>query len=421
MPYVSPEAIQLFKQGCTGKDIYKKKLSTLVGDPISKRQARAWYQYWREGAADSGSYEVGSIEPNSKEIEAVIKLAKNKPVSIKALSNALDRSETSIRAILAEMQLAGYNIDITQSEAHLSTRKWIAPSEVVEVPVARSTKAKIAVISDTHVGSKAEQHTHLMHFIRYALDKGYRDFAWPGDLTEGLKMRVGHELGMYIHSVDEIVQQLHRPFHLLGEYGARSYVIGGNHDFSIPRNCLIDPISTVCAAYDDVYFLGYDKADVPITDKVSFRMWHPDGAGANPVGKLQKSFQVLAQEEMLAQLGAQDTESSNVLITYVGHLHINSMLQHGKRVAMQTSCFQGITDFLERHALIPSVGGLLNEFEITDGGEITAWTIENKLYSPIKNDYLNYTIPNTRVPDDVPVMIQIMGIPQMEELYVERE
>jgi biotin operon repressor len=418
MPYVSAEAIRLFEQGSSAQDIYKKRITTLLGDPISKRQARAWHQYWREGIADTGSTEVGSVETNSMEVEAIIKLAKNRPISLKILSESLDRSENSIRAILAEMQAAGYNISVERAEAHLSTRKWIAPVEQVEAPIARSTRVKLAVVSDTHTGSKAEQHTHLMHFLNYALDKGYRDFAWPGDLTEGLGMRTGHELGMYVHTVDDIISLLHRPFRLLSQYGARSYVIGGNHDFSIPRNCKIDPISTVCAAYDDVYFLGYDKADVPITDKVSFRMWHPDGAGANPVGKLQKSFQVLAHEEMMAQLGSQDAESSNVLITFVGHLHINSMLQHGRRVAMQVSCFQGITDFLERHALIPSVGGHLFEFEITDGGELISWTVENKLYTPIKDDYLNHDIPSMRAIDTAPIMVRILGVPQGEKVNV---
>lgn len=416
MSYVSQEAIQLFEQGLTGKDIYKKKLLSLLGDPISKRQARAWHQAWREGRADPGSYEVGTVETNSMEVEAIIKLAKNRPISIKVLSDSLDRSESSIYSILKEMQASGYNISIEQAEAHLSTRKWIAPVERIEVPIAQSTRAKLAIAADWHVGSKAEQHTHLMNFLQYALDRGYRDFAFPGDLTEGLGMRVGHELGMYVHTVDDIIQLLHRPFRLLSQYGARSYVIGGNHDFTIPKNCKIDPISTVCAAYDDAYFLGYDKADVPITDKVSFRMWHPDGAGANPVGKLQKVFQVAAQEEMMAQLGSQDTEGSNVLFTFVGHLHINSTLQHGKRVAMQVSCFQGITDFLERHALIPSVGGHLVEMEITDNGEIASWTVENRLYTPVKNDWLNYDIPSARVIDEAPTMVRILGMPQMEKV-----
>jgi biotin operon repressor len=409
MPYVPQAALTRFELGDMPKDIHNAQIPTMLGDPVSLRQAQAWHLFWRTGIADPGSSEVGKVETSSSEMEAIVKLAKNKFISLRSLSAALDRSESTIQGILTEMQGLGYNIDFDEQQAHLSTKKWIAPVDKVADPIANAMHFKVAVASDWHVGSIYEQHTHLMNFLQYALDKGYRHFAIPGDLTEGLKMRVGHELGMYVHSVDAIVQLLHRPLRLLQEAGAQVYVIGGNHDFTIVRNCLSDPIWTACQAYDDVHFLGYDKADVPITDKVSFRMWHPDGAGQNPVGKLQKSFQVIAHEEMISQLGSQDTESSNVAMTFVGHLHIYSMLQHGRRAAMQVSCFQGMTDFLERHALIPSVGGHLVDLMLSDSGDVLSWAVENRLYAPIANDYKNYCIPSVYTVDTVNTLVRIQA------------
>ena len=63
---------------------------------------------------------------------------------------------------------------------------------------------KFAIMGDTQMGSKYAQITYLHSFYDLCEKEGVKDVYHTGDLTEGLKMRVGHEYELYTVSADDM-------------------------------------------------------------------------------------------------------------------------------------------------------------------------------------------------------------------------
>ena len=98
---------------------------------------------------------------------------------------------------------------------------------------------RFAVISDTHIGSKYTQLSYLNNFYNRLVMEGITKVYNAGDITEGLKMRPGHEYEVYTVSADEMRDDV------LKNYPCRdsitTYFITGNHDASIYKQRSIIP------------------------------------------------------------------------------------------------------------------------------------------------------------------------------------
>lgn len=414
MPYVPREAIELFIAGGGTEDIVSRKILTINGDPASPRTARRWRRYFLQGVADPGSDDPGiEVEVNQDEINRIIKIATNRFVSLREISTALDRSEASIQSMIVTMQNMGINIEMRETEANVSTKRSVLPIDEIEDPIADSMHLQFAIASDWHVGSIYEQRTHRYAFYRWAKSKGYTRMLVPGDLTEGLDMRPGHELGMFVHDVDSIDALLDEDFKVLADLGFRVYVIGGNHDAPIIRKHKTDVVWRACKRWDNVTFHGYDKYDLPITDRVSLRMWHPDGgAGVNPSNRIINAMRSLHIEDMIEMLGDELDEEglhgTNVKAIIGGHFHIYSALQYGNLFGVLVPSFQGQTDYLDRKPLTAMTGGVLLDLWLGDGGDVLSWSSQMRPYRPVLNDYKNYPLPECSVPDATEVMIKVV-------------
>lgn len=75
----------------------------------------------------------------------------------------------------------------------------VDPQDLKPVPKARN----IAVVSDTHLGHKRQQLTHLKEFYRIAKARGCECVIHAGDLTDGLSS--GHECERFLFTVDDVV------------------------------------------------------------------------------------------------------------------------------------------------------------------------------------------------------------------------
>lgn len=63
---------------------------------------------------------------------------------------------------------------------------------------------RFAIIGDTQIGSKYAQLTYLHNFYDLCEKEGITNVYHTGDITDGLKMRVGHEYELYEVSADEM-------------------------------------------------------------------------------------------------------------------------------------------------------------------------------------------------------------------------
>ena len=69
---------------------------------------------------------------------------------------------------------------------------------------------KFAVIGDTQIGSKYAQLTYLHNFYDLCAKEGIENVYHTGDITEGLKMRVGHEFELYSVSLLNIQRLINK-------------------------------------------------------------------------------------------------------------------------------------------------------------------------------------------------------------------
>lgn len=393
MPFVPQAAIDVFSrtQDNTPNDVVKAKIVNAVGEPCSARTARRWRRYFELGVADPASPVPGSeVEVTEGEIEAIYKLIRTKSMSVHELSEALDRSESSISHILAKMEDKGYNIAQDSFDVQITSSRSVRPPDEIPAPIAHSMELKLAFPSDWHFGSKMAQITHFLRFIAHARESGVKDFFVPGDIFHGTRMYRGQELDLYAKTPDaqeEALSYVFKP-----EPDEHWYILGGNHDWSLVKNCGTDKVWHFCQKWPNVYFLGYDKADIPVTDQFSVRLLHPGGGPAYAASyRAQKSLEALAYEELSAFAAGEKDPCVRVLA--VGHLHFEFNMMRGHCVAFQAGCFEAQTAYEAQKNLIPNIGAYILTLRLSDSGNIVNRIMEFPQYSAIKDDYLNYPIP----------------------------
>lgn len=90
---------------------------------------------------------------------------------------------------------------------------------------------KFAIMGDTQFGSKYAQITYLHDFYDLCAKEGIKDVYHTGDITDGLKMRPGHEYELYEVSADEMRDDVVNNYPKRD--GITTHFITGNHDASI--------------------------------------------------------------------------------------------------------------------------------------------------------------------------------------------
>jgi biotin operon repressor len=410
MPYVPQEAIDIFSRPSdnTAKDVLEAGIKTWDGDPCSDRTARRWKRYFTLGVAEPGSVELGrESEITDGEILLLHKLIKNKPMSLRELSEALDRSTSSVKAIIGRMEDEGYNIASTHDTVQVLTNISVRKPDIFPSYLADSMVVRMAIFSDWHCGSKHQQITALRHSIRTARERGYRLFMVPGDLTAGYRVYAGQDIDLYAHTSEAQEKAFERELQPLPD--ETWVVLGGNHDFSWLKRSSIDVVWRVCNKYDNVYFVGYDQRDIPITDQFSVRLWHPSGGVPYAVSyRLQKGMENLAYES-LTNLVLQN-KAPTIRAIFTGHLHIEASLFRGGILGLQVPCYEGRNGYLLQKGLRPEIGGYLVDFHLNDAGKIVRIAKELLTYSEVDDDYLNYEpIDEYMRPVDEEVLYSVIG------------
>ena len=417
MPYVPREAIEIFENGGTTQDVVGK-VKNFYGDPASARTARRWHLYWQRGLADPQAADPGhEMEINQEEIEAVVRLIKNNPLSVEEISDKIDRSVRSVNAILDEIERQGYNLSRHERQVMVPTAVPIRPPDRLPEYLVKNHRIVFGIVSDLHCGSKETQITNLRHFLSYARGQGVTTFFLPGDIFAGFGVYREQIVDLYLYDADSQIAAAKEVLGIRPE--ERWFVLGGNHDFSFMRNGGVDAVWQFCRDYDNVFYLGYDAADIPLTPQVGVRLWHPSGSVPYASSyRLQKGMERMAYEQVrdigkwvvggdgprqLEQLIADSRESNPVVkVIIAGHLHIDAKVHQGGVLGIQAACFEGQTNYLKRKSLSPQIGGYIVELILDDSGMIVGERIEFRTYRPIERDYLNYplSVP-VRKPDEV--------------------
>lgn len=234
-------------------------------------------------------------------------------------------------------------------------------------------KIKFAIMGDTQFGSKYAQITYLHDFYDKCMKEGITDVYHTGDITDGLKMRVGHEYELYAVSADDMRDDVVNNYPY--RKGITTHFITGNHDASIYKQVGYDIGQAIANARPDMKYLGRDCAVIHITPRCTMELRHPwDGTAYALSYKIQKMIEAMESDS-----------KPNILA--VGHYHKAEYLFYRNVHALQTGCFQGQTPFTRGKGISVHLGGWIVEVDVDDAGTIKAFKSQFvPYYKSLNND-----------------------------------
>lgn len=354
--------------------------------------------------------------PTNEELFDILRKA---PVSLGELSRRFDRSEATIDGLIRRMESAGYVIERSHRRVYVNTAKTprvdFAPADTLADQ--EGQEFSFAVASDLHSGSTHSQPSAYYKFINIAYNEyGVRHVFDPGDKTTG----VGGYRGQNIDLIEPIrpggskdyAKTTQAQIWLADAYtprlpGLKYYVLGGNHDYWHIVNTGVDPIAQYCRLRDDSYYLGYDVADIPITDRVAARLWHPTGGVPYSLSyRVQKGLEQLAFDELTRAV--ETNENPKVRFLLAGHLHVEVKFHRGPMVAAHVGCFEGQTNYLKRKGLYPTIGGAIFKVRVSDNGMIQRLEYTFIPFVEIMDDWKNFPIPPETQPIEEPDKIETL-------------
>lgn len=236
---------------------------------------------------------------------------------------------------------------------------------------------RFAVIGDTQFGSKYTQITALNEFYDICKSRGIKSVYHTGDITDGLKMRVGHEYELYAISADEIRDDVVKNYPKRD--GIKTYFITGNHDASIYKQVGYDIGAAISALRPDLKYLGRDCAVINLTPHCTLELRHPwDGTAYALSYKVQKMIEAMESDS-----------KPNILA--VGHYHKAEYLFYRNVHTLQTGCFQSQTPWERGKGISIHIGGWIVTIRVDKNGTIKSFAPEFiPYYTSIKDDYKNF-------------------------------
>lgn len=236
---------------------------------------------------------------------------------------------------------------------------------------------RFGLIGDTQMGSKYTQISYLDEFYKICTLQGINHIYHTGDITDGLKMRPGHEYELYCTSADELKDDVIKNY---PKYNSiTTHFITGNHDASLYKQIGYDIGQSISNERPDMNYLGRDCAVVHLTPNCTLELRHPwDGTAYAISYKPQKMIEAMESDS-----------KPNILA--IGHYHKAEYIFHRNVHCFQTGCFQGQTPFTRGKGISVHLGGWIITIHVDKNGYIQAISpMFIPFYSSIKDDYKNF-------------------------------
>ncbi len=230
------------------------------------------------------------------------------------------------------------------------------------------------LVSDTHLGSKFQQLSHLWSFYQLCKERGVEQVFHCGDLCEGDgSLYKGQMYEMFLHGTDAQAEYIIKNYPKME--GITTYVIGGSHDYSFHKSLGLDILRLIVDSREDIKYLGMQGAYIDM-GKILIYLMHPDGGTAYALSyRAQKIIENFAPE-------------GKPHLLFIGHFHRPCWLIGYRNVhALQLPCFQAQTPYLRGKGLQPFVGGMICEIVYNESGIVSMKPEILPFYKIIQDDY----------------------------------
>jgi len=354
------EAKKLYKPGVYGYRQIAKK----YGLSIKTVEAR-FLRAKKKGEIFGKPQEINLQEQVLKDLQ--------KETTVKALSDKYKTSERVIRAVIDDIKDLGYII--SEINGTIKICKDVIPKDVEYKESWKGDKIiRFGVVSDTHLCSKWQQLTFLNHLYDIFEHEGITTVYHSGDITEGFKMRSGHEHEIFKYGADD------QSDYVIEVYPKRKNIITkfitGNHDHTHIKNGGIDIGRKIADKRPDMIYLGLSNAKIYITPNCVIELNHPlDGAAY--------ALSYAPQKTIDAMSGG---EKPNILLN--GHHHKAFYMIYRNVHAFECGTTQAQTPWMRGKTIAANIGGWIISVHVTEDGTISRCIGEFiPLYKPLEHDY----------------------------------
>jgi len=383
---------------------------------LSRRLREMKEQYRAEEAIEARkekSSEPEEEKPLGLEASIIIDGLKKGPKTLSQIADLLDVSPKAAQKIIELMRKDGFRIVLSNQRLKIDTAVTnqpgnYKPRKLIADMADVSGVITLGIGSDLHAGSIHSQPTAYNRFVEIAYEEyGVRNFLDPGDVTTGVFGYRGQELdlipeirprdrkdSLWTTRAQIELAKLYTPY----AADVTHYKLGGNHDWWHVTASGVDAVYKICEERPDFRFLEYDAADIPLTDKVNARLWHPTGGVPYALTyRLQKGVEQMAFAELNRAI--LENQHPKLRLIIAGHLHIEAKFESGPYLALHPGCFEGQTNYLKKKGLTPVVGGAVLKLHIGDNGLLLqtdySFIRADRLVGKqeLKDDWMNWDVP----------------------------
>lgn len=233
---------------------------------------------------------------------------------------------------------------------------------------------RFAIISDTHLGSEAEQLDQLNDFYDRMAEEDIEIAFHAGDISDGTVKNNGRGVyrGHSNHLKPEAIGWNRLEDYVVENYPDRddidTFFISGNHDHQLFKNTGIRFGENIDRRRDDLHWIGDSYANVELDEDLDMDLVHPSGGTPYTLGYRAQTWLRDKPEEEKAD------------ITIFGHLHQFLNAETEGSEVLYAGAWQGSTPFLERKGIKPKAGGWIVEMDVDDDGDIERWQTERVTY-----------------------------------------
>jgi len=299
----------------------------------------------------------------------LLKLTRQGPITVETACNALDLSPNRVRFLITQLRRSGVQVDVEHDHIGVQLETCVEKVQAIKVAPTTSGRARIAVISDTHLGSKYCLRAQLAEFIHYAYAQGVREVLHAGDVIDGDYAHARFEMSHV--GLEDQLRDLHETLPQLP--GLTYHAIAGNHDFTFTERSGINTGRSISRYFrdhgrDDFTSYGDRSAFMRIHGAL-VHLWHPRAGGA-----YARSYHL--QKRVEAYAGGEKPQ-----ILLAGHWHMFCHVFERGIHAIACPTFQGGgSAFSKSLGGSPAIGGLILSWELTRDSTMRAFSIESRNY-----------------------------------------
>lgn len=298
-------------------------------------------------------------------------IAGSNPPTFEDLCNTLALSPKACRALMDKARGLGVAVHVEHGHVGILRNYGLHTDRVhrLHLPPLKGNEAVVAVISDTHFGSKYCLREAISDFIAKAYAQGIRHVLHPGDLLEGMYK---HAFGELSHSGLE--DQTRDAFESLPQHpGLHYHAITGNHDETFAKASGLS-----IGRYIEAYFHSHGRYDLHFYgDRGAYldvygalvHLWHPTGSTG-----FTKSYK-------LQRLAGSYASGFKPNIVLAGHWHTFCHVEEREVQAIACPTFQsGQSPFGRSLGTTPAIGGLILRWQLTAAGTMRDFALTRYPY-----------------------------------------